>query len=213
MSKKWHKIKFVLQPTELEEIFSDLDCYFPITNTRVPRDYTVEDNTSLFSKYKLYFEKVVSGKEWTKEEYKLSFYISITDSPKLIKYENFENEDGQFMRPIVLEPVLIQVAPFSLKLHKSKISVQFLDRYANIGIEFAYIKEIWDNEQQKYISTENRTTFKLYKTLTDKIKKKSKKAKVVIGNKTYKPNFWISNSCIAQINNNIMMKNEKIELI
>lgn len=58
---KWHKFKFVLHPSEFELIFSGLDYFIAITNERVEVNCKIEDKTSIFKEYELYYNKMISG--------------------------------------------------------------------------------------------------------------------------------------------------------
>ncbi len=213
---KWHKFKFVLHPSEFESIFYDIEYFIAITNTRVEVDYKIEDKTSIFEQYELYYNKITSGSEWKKEEWKLDIYTQITDNPKYIKYEVFEiEEDNQlkkFKRSIQIEPV-INISPFSLMVdHKQQLRVNLFDskRNSHIGLEFTYPKEILRNN--KTIKTENLTTYKLYVELIKRIKKQAHKVKAVRDDVNSSPDFWISEKCLPEINNNFGLKENSIML-
>jgi len=217
MKTKWHKFKFIVTPEEFKSVFNDLVFYFPITNTRVAVDYKIEDTTSIFDKYTLFYKKVISGEKWEKEDWKLNIYASITDNTKYIGYKAFEIEEDALMnsykRPIILEPV-INISPFTLYVDaKERLSVQYSDRThnSNIGFEFSYPKNF--SIDSEFMSTEEFSTYQLYLKLIKSIKSLSKKAKVERKNETVKPNFWISNPCIDAVNNGIALKQNNLKLI
>lgn len=217
IAQKWNKFKFTLHPSEFEVIFSGLAYFIAITNQRVEIDYKIEDRTSIFKQYELYYNKLTSGSERKKEERKLDIYTQITDDPKYIDYEVFEiEEDNQlkkFKRAIQREPV-INISPFSLKVdeRKNQLRVNVFDGIgnSNIGLEFSYPKEIWQNDQ--LIRTENLTTYKLYVELIKRIKKIAHKAKAVRNGNNLSPDFWISDRCISEVNNNFKLRENSITL-
>ena len=215
---KWKKFKFTLHPIEFEKVFEGLEYFIAITNTGVDENYEIKDKTSIFLRYKLYYEKIISGEEWKNDDWKLNIHTSLTDNPKYIEYERFEhNENGEtrtFKRSTQLEPV-INISAFSLKVdHKERLSVMFYDHKnnSNIGLEISYPKEIQYLESGNIISTENLSTHKLYLELITRIKKVSKKAKAKRKGSLSKPNFWISSKCIKDVNNNVMIKQNMITL-
>jgi len=215
---KWLKFNFVIHPKELEEVFNNLNYFIAITNTRVSEDYQIKDKTSIFTDYKAYYDKIISGEEWLKEDWKLDIYTQITDNPKLVNYEDFEieekNEIKRFKRAIPLEPV-INISPFNLTVQNEKLSVAFHDSTRNsyLGIQFTYPKEIIYLETNEVLSTVELSTFELYTELLNLIKKKCKKAKAMKAGKVLKPNFWISELAIAEVNNNVNLKNNDIILV
>lgn len=214
---KWHKFKFVLHPSEFEIIFSGLDYFIAITNERVEVDYKIEDKTSIFKEYELYYNKMISGSKRKKEEWKLDIYTQITDNPKYIDFEIFEIKENKqlkkFKRAIQNEPV-INVSPFSLTVNeiKNQLRVNIFDDTgnSNIGLEFSYPKEIWQND--KTVKTENFTTYKLYVELVKRIKKFSRKAKAVRNEENSSLDFWISDKSLPEINNNIGLRENSITL-
>lgn len=214
---KWHKFKFVLHPSEFEIIFSDLDYFIAITNERVEADYKIEDKTSIFKEYELYYNKMISGSKRKKEEWKLDIYTQITDNPKYIDFEIFEIKENKqlkkFKRAIQNEPV-INVSPFSLTVNeiKNQLRVNIFDDTgnSNIGLEFSYPKEIWQND--KTVKTENFTTYKLYVELVKRIKKFSRKAKAVRNEENSSLDFWISDKSLSGVNNNVGLKENSITL-
>lgn len=215
---KWKKFKFTVHPVEFEKVFEGLEFFIAITNTRVDEHYQITDKTSIFSQYKRYYEKIISGEEWQNDDWKLNIHTSLTDSPKHIRFEKFErNEHGErktFKRSIQLEPV-INIAPFSLQIdHKERLTVMLFDHShnSNIGLEMSYPKEIQYLESGNIISTEKLSTHALYLELTKRIKKISKKAKAKRAGSLSTPNFWISPMCTDEVNNNVMMKQNAIAL-
>ncbi len=213
---KWLKFNFVIHPNELKEIFEKLNYFIVITNQRVEENYQVSDKDWIFDKYHQYYSKIISGEKWTQEE-DVSIDTSITDNLKLIKYEKFKvEEDGiqkTFKRAIQLKPV-INVTTFSLVIdYKDRLSVAFYEPKSNLGIQLNYPKEIYNFETDENIKTEKFSTYKLYKELVKSVKKISKKACVERNGKRIKPNFWISEKAINDINNNYSLKKNNIKLL
>ena len=213
---KWQKIKFILTPNEFKNLFNDLEYFIAITNTRVDENYQINDKTSIFSQYQLYYNKVTSGIEWKNDDWKLEIYTALTDNIEHIKFEKFKiEEDGiikTFKRAIQIEPV-INISPFSLKIdHKDRLTVMFSERNSNIGLEISYPREVQYLGSREIISTENLSTHKLYLELVKRIKKISKKAKAKRNDSLSKPNFWISSNCIDGVNKNVMIKRNLITL-
>ena len=216
MKTKWNSIKFILSPKEFKSLFNDLEYYTPITNARVPTDYKATKNTLILD-YELYYNKVISGKSWENEDWKLNIHSSITDNLDHIKYEPFQIEEQnimqKYMRPVIIEPV-INISPFTLKInHKKQLSVIYSDSTynSNIGIEFSYSKNFYRNS--KFVPTDQFSTYQLYLELVKRIKSITNKAKIERNNKLEKPNFWISKSCINVINNSIAIKENNLKLI
>lgn len=215
--QKWSKFKFILHPSEFEIIFSGLAYFIAVTNKRVDVDYKIEDKTSIFNHYKLYYDKLTSGKKREIVDKKLDIYTQITDNPKYIDYEIFEIEDNnqlkKFKRAIQREPV-INVSPFSLTVNerKNQLHVNFFDGIgnSNIGLEFSYPREIWLNDS--VLKTENLSTYTLYQELIKRIKKVSRKAKAVRNGENYSPDFWISDMCLSDVNNNFGLRENSITL-
>ena len=215
---KWKTFKFTLTPNEFENLFNDLEYFIVITNTRVDENYQINDKTSIFSQYQLYYNKITSGTEWKNGDWKLDIHTALTDNIEHIKFEKFEiEEDGiikTFKRVIQIEPV-INISPFSLQIdHKDRLTVIFADskRNSNIGLEISYPKEIQNLESREIITTENLSTHKLYLELVKRIKKISKKSKAKRNDNLSKPNFWISSNCIDGVNKNVMIKRNHITL-
>jgi hypothetical protein len=219
--KGWHTFRFIVTPNELRNIFSGLDYWFVLTNQRVPVNYRVEDKESLFESYELYFEKVFSGELFLKDDWKIESRMrtSITDDYQKIEFELiFENEkkksnDFKLVRPT--EPV-INVAPFSLyPIESGGLSVAYSESERNIGLEFNYPKFIsLDSENHRLLhETKDFPTYNLYLNLQERIKKISKKAKILRNEKLIKPNFWISPKCIEIFLKNFNNKKENIRAI
>ena len=148
----------------------------------------------------------------------MDIYTQITDNPELVNYEVFEieedNEIKRYKRAIQLEPV-INVAPFNLTVQNEKLSVVFHDstRNSSLGIQFSYPKEILYLKTNEVMLTEQLSTFQLYSELVKRIKKKCKKAKAMKEGKVLKPNFWISELAIAEVNSNVNLKGNDIILV
>lgn len=81
---------------------------------------------------------------------------------------------------------------------------------SNIGLEFSYPKEIWQNG--KALTTENLTTYKLYVELIKRIKKNARKAKAIRNGDTSSPDFWISERSLPGVNTNFGLKENSILL-
>ncbi len=215
--QKWNQFKFVLHPSEFEIVFFGLEYFIAITNRRVPIDYKIEDKTSIFQQYELYYNNLTSGRERKEEERKSDIYTQITDNPKYIDYEIFESEENnqlkKFKRAIQREPV-INISPFSLTVDekKNQLRVNIFDGTgnSNIGLEFSYPKEIWQNG--KALTTENLTTYKLYVELIKRIKKNARKAKAIRNGDTSSPDFWISERSLPGVNTNFGLKENSILL-
>ncbi len=215
---KWLSFNFVLKPGEFESIFKDLQYYFAVTNQRVDVDYQITDKTSVFRSYDLFYNKVISGDEWSKEDWRLDINTAITDNPELIKYEAFEREENNeiktFKRVVQMDPV-INISPFTLRVdNKDRLTVAIADHTRNtyVGLQFTYPKEYYSFETDNCYLTENMSTFALYRELISRIKKNSKKANAVRNGKSFKPNFWISPNCISEINNNFGLRKNSITL-
>jgi len=215
---KWKKFKFTVTPNEFENLFNDLEYFIAITNTPVDENYQINDKTSIFSQYQLYYNKIISGTEWKNNDWKLDIHTALTDNIEHIKFERFEiEEDGiikTFKRAIQIEPV-INISPFSLQIdNKNRLTVIFFDSKcnSNIGLEISYPKEIQNLESGEISSTENFSTHKLYLELVKRIKEISKKSKAKRNNNLSKPNFWISSNCIEEVNKNVMIKRNLITL-
>ncbi|WP_203395264.1 hypothetical protein QSV08_12385 [Maribacter sp. BPC-D8] len=219
-NKRLHKFKFVIHPSEFTNLFKDLEYFIAIINTRVNENYKITDKTSIFNRYSSYYEKVTSGEEWKKGDGLLNIYTHLIINPNHIKYgDKFVAEvDGEtktFKLATQAEESAINISPFSLQLdHKDRLSVMFFDgkHNSNIGLEFSYPTRLMDLKTKEIISTENLSTYKLYKELIRRIKKFSKKAKAIRNDNISKPNFWISPRCVNDINKNVIMKQNSIIL-
>lgn len=215
--KKWLKFNFVVTPTELEAIFKDLDYFIAVTNQRVPLDYKITDKTSIFREYSLFFQRVVSGKEWQKDWNSVPICTSLTTNPNHIKYAPFEIEEEnkikKFKKVVAVEESLISIGVFSLMIdHKDRLTTAYFDTQGNslLGLQFSYPKEIYLNE--KNMETKNFSTYNLYNTLIHRIKKKTKKVKAMRNGKQSKPNFWLSEKVLSEINNNFNLLKNNIVL-
>ena len=193
--KGWHTFHFIVMPDELQNIFSDLDYWFVLANQRVPINYRVEDKTSLFGSYKLYFEKLFSGEPFLKKDWQIEsgIRISITDDSKKIEFqpmldkEKKKSNEFKLVRPT--EPV-INVAPFSLyPIESGGLSIAYSESERNIGLELNYPKFIsLDSENHSFWHETNEfSTSDLYFDLQKRIKKISRKAKILRDEKLIKP--------------------------
>lgn len=216
---KWDKFNFVIHPTELQEVLKKADCFTAITNKRVEEDYQIKDKTSIIKKYANYYNKIISGQEWfTESDGKLEIHTSLTIDPKLIEYEPFQREeDGiikTFKRAIQLEPV-VNVTNFCLTINaKDKLSVSVYDLgKSNLGLQLNYPKEIYNFETKETIKTDKFSNFNLFVDLKKSIKKIGRKAKVERKGIIAKPNFWLTEKVIDDLNNNFKVKENLIEFI
>lgn len=217
---KWQKFNFVVHPIELQEIFRKMDCFTAITNKRVEESYQITDKASVSEQYNKYYNKIMSGEKWVREnDWKLEIHTSLTNNPNTIRYEPFEKEeDGMikiFKRAIQLEPV-INVTIFCLMIDsKDKFNVALYDSSgeSNLGLQINYPREIYNFENQKTIKTETFSNFRLYTDLVNSIKKVGRKAKATRENKISKPNFWLTERVIDDINNSYNVKNNSIKFV
>ncbi len=99
--------------------------------------------------------------------------------------------------------------------HKEILSVAYADnsRNHNIGVELSYPKEVFYKVSSKSVFTDNFSTYFLLENLIKRIKTSCKKAKAKRDGKISKPNFWVSKKSIIDINNNVMLKKNKIILL
>ncbi len=213
--KKWIKFNFIVTPAELEDIFKELNYFIAVVNTRVDLDYKITDKTSIFRDYSLFYQRVVSGKEWQKKWGAYPICTHLTTNPNHIKYEPFEiKENGKikkFKKTISIEEPLISIGLFSLMIdHKGRLTTAYSDANSLLGLQFNYPKEIYLNE--KNVETINFSTYKFYNTLVQRIKKKTKKAKAIRNGKQSKPNFWLSEKVLFEINNNFNLLKNNIVL-
>ena len=217
---KWQKFNFVIHPTELQEIFRKIDCFIAITNQRVEENYQITDKTSVPEQYNKYYNKITSGEKWVREnDWKLEIHTSLTNDPNIIHYEPFEKEEDGiikiFKKAIQLKPV-INITVFCLKIDsKDKFNISLYDSSgeSNLGLQINYPREIYSIENQETIKTETFSNFRLYTDLVNSIKKIGKKAKASRKNKVSKPNFWLTERVIDDINNNYHLKNNSIRFI
>ncbi len=194
---KWLKFNFIIHPTELVEIYRNLNnsVYFELTS----KEYKNIDETLFFNQYEKYYQKIISGQEWIKEnDWNLEIYTSITNNPNLIEKEP-----------------LINVTTFCLTVDsKDRFSVALYDLgISNLGIQINYPKEIYSFDSKKIFNTEHFYNFKLFTEIIETIKKKGRKAKVKRKNKVLRPNFWLTEKVIDDINHNYNIKNNLIEVI
>ncbi len=97
---------------------------------------------------------------------------------------------------------------------KDKFSVSLYDLgMSNLGIQINYLKEIYSFDSKNIFGTENFYNFKLFTEIIEAIKKKGRKAKVKRKNKVSRPNFWLTEKVIDDINNNYNIKTNLIEII
>ncbi|MGB4775935.1 MAG: hypothetical protein WBP45_12225 [Daejeonella sp.] len=214
----WNRFKFVLLPEEFENLFTDLEYYFVITNQTVNKDYEVNDQSSVFKKYKDFFAKITSGQSWdAKQDWKLRVQGSIIDDKNKISFRDVKDEQGklypEYKHATPKEPV-INISMFSLTFD-NQLSVQYYNEEGHIGLELTYPKlKSLDSEGCRLLSDSPDYPAKnLYDELIRRIKETSNKAQMQSPSKLYKPNFWISATCKREINNNYYLKSNGLKLI
>lgn len=216
---KWQKFNFIIHPTEFQKIFKKVDCFIAIANKRVEEDYEITDKTSIIEQYTRYYNKIISGQPWIREiDWKLEIHTSLTIDPEIVQYEPFQIEENglvkTFKRANQLEP-LINVTNFCLTVDKKeRLSVALYDSgSSNLGLQINYPKEIYDFDKKQTMKTEEFSNFKLYTNLITSIKTIGKKAKATRNGKLSKPNFWVTEKVIDDINNNYNVKEKMITFI
>jgi hypothetical protein len=212
--KGCNKFKFVLTPDELKEIFTQLDYSFVITNQRVTIDYTVDDTTSLFQNYDAFFTKITSGEPWDKNvswPIENGVRLSITQDPKKIKFVDSKERNGNVSKEFKLvrpeEPV-INIAPFYLNYQPDELSIETMNHEGILGLEFSFPKVVTLSSEghEKVHETSGYNNNKLFDELTNRIKEKTRKAKLTSPTKTFRPNFWVSVSSLESINKHHYLK-------
>ncbi len=215
-AKKWNKFNFIVHPTELETIFKEIN-YFIIPNTRVSIDYKLTDidNASIFKEYKEFYDKVVSGR-YLEEEKKLDVIIRLTNDLNLIKFEPFEIEESgkvkKFKRVLISE-FMVNIGTFSFMAYpKDKLTTSYYDvtGKSDLGLQISYPKEIICTESSNIIELDKFKTYKLYTEITKKVKKIAKRAKAIRNGIETKPNFWITEKVLKDINNNYYLRENNI---
>jgi hypothetical protein len=220
IGRGWNRFKFVLTPNELKDVFQGLEYWFAITNSRVPVEYEVNDKESLFGNYLVLYNKIVSGQPWIrKEDFRIEMKVSlsITHDPRKITFERIEDkeiEDGHLYKlPFLMEPV-IHISPFYLDYRNQELSDRFFNQEGIIGLELTFPKFAWFSDGGHKIKHDTATFHgkHLYDELVKRIKKKTKKAKLTDTIKTFKPNFWISESASQDINANWYLRQNNLRL-
>nr|WP_299175170.1 hypothetical protein [uncultured Allomuricauda sp.] len=216
----WHKFKFILKPERLNSIFQNLNYWFFITNTRVPIDYEISQETTFFDDYETFFNRVVSGKEWNKKEdwaIESPIRVSITNNLDSIKFEDIKNRKGEISSEFKLvrpsEPV-VNIRPFYTYFKNGKLSIETSNDEGVLGLELSYPKVVsFGSEGHEYLyETEQFSGFELLTELVKRTKKLSHKAKLTCNEKTYRPNFWVDNKLTEEINNNSYLKKNSLIL-
>lgn len=219
--KGWNKFNFILTPKEFESIFTDLQFYFVITNTRVPIDYKATDTPYVFDGYKDFFnEIIISNKEYDKKEhwlYENKIRVSITGDINKIGFKEIIDKKGTVSDAFKLvdptEPV-INISPFYLTFSKDKesLSIAYMNTEGTIGLEITYPKFV-SFSNDGFNSTVDAGTFNNYNLFSDlikNIKAISNKAKLQSAAKLYRPNFWISPEAKKVINENRYLKSNSL---
>lgn len=219
--KGWDKFKFVLTPADLRSIFENLNYWFVITNSAVVIDYSITDKDSLFENYKRYYNKIVSGEpRTTKEDSQIEsgIRISITDSPAKISFEEICSKKGtvskEFKRVVVQEPV-VNVTPFYLAYENEQLTIQSYNEEGALGLEFNYPKVVsFDFEQHAALHDTTANSNKLlFDNLIARIKERARKAKLVSPAKGFRPNFWISEDSLEEVNRNYYLRRHALKLL
>lgn len=217
-AKKWLKFNFVIHPLELEEILNQMT-YYELPETRVAIDYEIDINTkTIVEDYKIFYDKVISG-ELSETSYTHHYFIkSIIDNSDFVRFEEVEvTENNELKKFKVLERLspTINFSAFALMVdYKDRLSVAYMDptNKSNLGIEISFPKAFYSYISKRTKETEKLSTFQLYSELIRLIKQKTRKAKAERNGVISKPNFWISESVIEEINNNISLKSNGIRL-
>lgn len=214
----WNRFKFVLLPEEFENLFTDLEYYFVITNQTVDKDYEVNDQSSVFKKYKDFFVKITSGQSWdAKQDWKLRLQSSIIDDKNKISFRHVKDEQGklypEYKHATPQEPV-INISMFSITFG-DELSVQYYNEEGYIGLELTYpkLKGVDSEGYRLFPDPPDYPAKNLYDELIRRVKETSNKAKMQSSSKLYKPNFWISTTCKREINNNYYLKSNALKLI
>ncbi|MDA6072328.1 hypothetical protein NJT12_22120 [Flavobacterium sp. AC] len=222
--KGWNKFNFILTPNEFESLFTELQFYFVITNTRVPIDYKATDKPYVFTGYKDFFNEIIIGeKEYDRKEhwfYEDKIRISITDDIDKIDFENIDDKNEivskEFKRVRPTEPV-INITPFYLYFIKDKesLSVAFMNTEGTIGLELTYPKFVsfLTDGDNSIIDAHTFNNYNLFNKLVKNIKSISHKAKVQSPAKLYRPNFWISPEAKKVINENRYLKSNELIIL
>ena len=210
---------FIITPDEITEILEGLDQYIVTKNSRVELNYKDTSYQEFFNSYKVFFEQILIGdKQFDKKEHwniERPVRTSVIDDINKIKFEVIIDEKGNAMpynRIIPTEPV-INIDPFYLfwSAEQAKLSVAYINEPGIIGLRSSYPKYVSFNYTD-YIDTTAYKSFTLYKTMVDRIKKISRKAKVETPVKLFKPNFWVSSDAVGLINKNRYLKDNKLEI-
>ncbi|MBS9774002.1 MAG: hypothetical protein KGV59_02430 [Tenacibaculum sp.] len=217
-AKKWTKFNFIVHPTELENIFKELN-YFIIPSTRVSIDYKLTDidNTSIFKEYGEFYEKVISGKDLGNDK-KIIIVTRLTNNLNLIELEPFEIEEGnkikKFKRVLISE-FMVNIGTFSFMAYpKDKLTTAYCDNTgkSDLGLQISYPKEIICLDDNKIIKLDEFKTYELYSEIVKKIKKISRRVKAIRNGIEIKPNFWITEKVLKDINNNLYLRENDIIL-
>lgn len=220
----WHKFHFVITPDEFQTIFKS-DNFFVITNSRVEMDYEFTESETIFDAYRQYFEKIILRKDklarqawWNIEQ---NIHISIIDDYCKLRFEPFaaKNENGKMYKLVKPTEPVMNISPFYLFFDKDKqkLSVAYLEEEGILGLMISYPKTISKRNKNGDLygnfSTEPYKMASVFQEFIKSIKKITKKAKIFDGDKEYKPNFWISDSAKAVINENLYLKKKKLTIL
>ena len=218
--KGWYSFKFILSPDEFESIFNKLSYSFIEANKRAELDYTETNKLSFFSNYRIFYNKIISGECWDKKvdwAIESSMRISIADDIKKISFKEFSIKEkgnlNSYKLVIPTEP-LINIHPFFLSLLNETLSLETFNVIGILGIQFSYPKVIsWEHENHQHLhDTQRFKTKELFNTLTHLIKDSSRKAKLSGPSKIYRPNFWVNENCLNDVNNNYYLKTNFLKI-
>ena len=215
--KGWILFNFILTPDELQKVFDGLKYSFVKTSSRVESDYKESSKQDYFQAYKNFFEQILIGQQslhrqesWNIER---PVYESITDDINNVFYKELDDKAYRVAEP--LEP-LININPFYLQYleDKDSLSVAYFNEKGIIGLQIQYPKYVtwYDTENPETIETNSFESFALFKTLVERIKKQTRKAKVQSLTKLFKTNFWISESAVLLINKNKYLQENGFEI-
>jgi len=221
--KGWILFNFILTPDEFKEVFDGLKYSFVTTNSRVESDYIESSEQNYFQAYKHFFEQTLIGQKslnrqelWNIER---PVRKSIIDDIDKISFREVKDDKGKPMPYKVAEPLepVINISPFYLQYLKEKelLSVAYYNEKGIIGLQLQYPKYVtWYNTDiPETIETNSFDSFALFETLVERIKRRTKKAKVQSPTKLFKPNFWISENAVLLINENKYLKDNEFEII
>lgn len=218
----WILFNFILTPDELQKVFDGLKYSFINTSSRVETNYKESPKQNYFQAYKLFWEQILIGKQSLNRQESWSIERpvreSIIDDIDKVSFREVKDEKGNPMPYKVIEPLepIINISPFYLffSAEKESLSVAYLNEEGIIGLQLSYPKYVtWYNkENPETIETSSFDSFGLFKTLVERIKKNTNKAKLQSPTKLFKPNFWISKEALLLINKNKYLIENGLEI-